>query len=81
MKFKIIEKDMKAYPGEYLLHAPTKKIVLCGSFQRARGIIRVLANGQLMEDKIENFKKIVLNAEERNKKRLNTRSCGGCKKR
>tara|TARA_B100000029_G_C17330191_1_gene871392 strand:+ start:210 stop:452 length:243 start_codon:yes stop_codon:yes gene_type:complete len=80
MKFEIIENDMKAYPGEYLLHTPTKKIVLCGAFQRGRGLIRALSNGQLMEDKIENFKKIVLNTEEQNKKRLNTRSCGGCKK-
>ena len=78
MKFQTIEENSKVFPGEYLLHKPTQQIVMCGAFKRNDGIIKVLANGRLMEDKIENFHKILLNQTERKKKQMR-RSCGGCK--
>ena len=58
MKFYDIEDDMMVYPGEYVLHTPSKQIVLCGAFKKIDGLIKGMANGTLLEDKIENFQKI-----------------------
>ena len=52
MEFQEISEDLVVYPGEYILHKPSRQIVLCGSFKRSAGVIRVMANGRLMEDKI-----------------------------
>ena len=76
MKFYDIVDESIVSPGEYLLHEPTHQIVLCGAYVKENGIIRALAQGSLMEDKIENFKKIQLNVRER-KERLKS-SCKGC---
>lgn len=78
MKFEEISKESKVYPGEYILHQPTQSIVLCGAFKRKDGTIRVMANGRLMEDKIENFKKIQLSPEEQLSRKINR--CKGCRK-
>jgi len=80
MKFLEIKEGTKVFPGEYILHEPTRQIVLCGAFKGYEGIIKVLSNGKLMEDKVENFRKIQLNKNENQKRNL-TRSCGGCKKK
>ena len=77
MKFTEIEKETKVHPGEYLLHEPTKQIVLCGSFSRKHNRIRVMGNGRIFEDKILNFKKIATTAEERRKRRYSR--CKGCR--
>ena len=64
MKFYDIEDDMIVYPGEYVLHRPSKQIVLCGAFKKTDGLFKGMANGKLMEDKIENFQQIKLTSEE-----------------
>ena len=80
MRFSEIEDSMKVYPGEYILHVPTNQVVLCGSFSRDTGSIRVLARGKMFSDKIVNFKKINLSQKER-KESKKARGCGSCKKR
>ncbi len=77
MKFQEINETAKVFPGEYLLHKPTQQIVMCGAYKKTEGTIKVLANGKLMEDSIENFRKIQVNKEEQQLRK--PRSCGGCK--
>ena len=78
MEFSKIKEETKVYPGEYLLHKPTNNIVLCGAFKREQGTIRYLAGPRLGQDKIENFRKIRLNKEERNDRKVSR--CKGCGK-
>jgi len=78
MEFIEITEDIKANPGEYIYHEPTRQIVLCGSFNRRNDQIRALARGKLFTDRIENFKKIKLNNTERKKRQVSR--CKGCKK-
>tara|TARA_Y100001973_G_C5136802_1_gene300765 strand:+ start:533 stop:766 length:234 start_codon:yes stop_codon:yes gene_type:complete len=75
MKFIDITEELKATPGEYIFHEPTKQIVLCGSFNRRKNQIRALSQGRLISDKIANFKKIELTAAERAK---SASMCKGC---
>lgn len=77
MKFQKIEENARVFPGEYLLHTPSRQIVMCGAYKKTEGIIKALKNGQLMEDKVENFRKIEREAHERAVK--DKRKCGGCK--
>jgi len=79
MKFREITDKSKVFPGEYLLHEPTKNIVIVGAFNWESDFIRVLSNGRLLEDKVAHFRKIVLTEKER--KKTIKRGCGGCKKR
>jgi len=79
MKFEEITIDSKVYPGEYLLHDPSQEIVLCGAYIKVEGKIRALRRGELLEDKVENFRKIQLNKRERKEKAV--KRCGGCKSR
>ena len=79
MEFEIIGEGVVVYPGEYILHKPSNRIVLCGAFKKDEGKIKAMMNGRLMEDSIENFQKIKLSEEERREKRAR-RGCGGCKK-
>jgi len=78
MKFQAIKKTSRVSPGEYLLHTPSQQIVLCGAIKRDEGMIRALASGRLLEDKIENFQKIFLPREELRKRKVK-RPCSGCK--
>lgn len=75
--FEIIE-PMKAVPGEYVYHDPTRQIVICGAFNRADNTIKALARGAMLVDKIENFKKIKLTPEERRVHKAKT-GCKGCR--
>ena len=77
MEFQEITSDSKVYPGEYLLHQPSQEIVLCGAYIKTEGKIRALRQGRLMEDKIENFRKIQLNKTERKERAV--KRCRGCK--
>ncbi len=78
MEFQEISDDLKVHPGEYILHQPSQQIVLVGAFKKREGLIKVLARGRLMEDKIENFKKIKLSSDEIKEKRLSRcKGCGG----
>jgi hypothetical protein len=74
-----IEENAVVYPGEYLLHIPSRQIVICGAFLKTENKIKVLKNGQLLTDNIKNFQKIRLSKKEKREKKY--RSCGGCKKR
>jgi len=76
VRFYSIEDDMTVYPGEYILHIPSKQIVLCGAFKKADGLIKGMANGSMMEDKIENFQKIKITSEEYRDSRAG--KCKGC---
>ena len=76
MEFYKIEDEANVFPGEYLLHVPSRKIVLCGAFKRTQGLIKYMAEGKVAEDKIENFNKI-----KSAKRKSQRRRCGGCKKR
>tara|TARA_R100000234_G_scaffold109917_1_gene82055 strand:+ start:1254 stop:1490 length:237 start_codon:yes stop_codon:yes gene_type:complete len=78
MEFYKITEDIKAYPGEYIYHVPTKQIVLCGSFNREQNCIRVLSRGRLFTDKIQNFQKIMV--KQREAKKYKTSGCKGCGK-
>jgi hypothetical protein len=80
MEFYDFADNITAYPGEYLLHIPSRQIVVCGAFKLEERKIKALSNGVLIEDRIENFQKIKLNKEERRQKVVN-RGCGGCKKK
>jgi len=77
MKFQEIKENAKVFPGEYLLHQPSQQIVMCGAYKKSEGLIKALKNGQLMEDKVENFRKLVRETHERKTK--SKRACGGCK--
>jgi hypothetical protein len=74
MEFEEISDDAVIYPGEFLLYIPKQAIVLCGAFKG--DTIRALENGRLIEDKVENFKKIRLNKQERKAKYVSR--CKGC---
>ena len=76
MEFYDIIDEEKAYPGEYLLYKPRMEIVLCGAYIPTQNMIRALAHGKVIEDKIHNFKKIKLNKKE--KKQRNATRCKGC---
>jgi len=78
MKFRPIEEGENVYPGEYLFHKPSHQIDMCGDLKRQEGVIKSLARGQLLEDRIENFQKIHLSDEER-KKRKFRKPCTDCK--
>tara|TARA_R110000824_G_scaffold357583_1_gene545158 strand:+ start:1082 stop:1324 length:243 start_codon:yes stop_codon:yes gene_type:complete len=79
MEFIEISEGKSVFPGEYLLYVPRQKVVVCGAFKPIEGRIRALVDGQLIEDKISNFKKIKLDKAER-KSRAAGKGCGGCKR-
>ena len=70
--------ELKATPGEYIYHIPTKQIVLCGAFNRKQNVIRVLGRGRLFSDKIQNFQKLRTTKKER--QRSYASRCKGCGK-
>ena len=74
MKFHDIAEDDQIVPGEFLLHIPTKSIVVCGAYDGVQ--IRALDGGKLFKDKIDNFKKIQITARERKTRYVPT--CKGC---
>ena len=80
MKFEEIQENMSVFPGEYLLHEPTQQIGLCGAFKKGEGTIKVLIRGRLMEDTINNFRKIKLSEAERQRQKA-SRGCMGCKQK
>ena len=65
MEFIEITKDLKASPGEYIFHIPTRQVVLCGAFNREDNTIKALGSGRLFIDKISNFQKIKMNRADR----------------
>ena len=79
MDFINIDDNSKVYPGEYLLHIPSKQVVVCGAFIKSENKIKALKNGQLITEDIKNFQKINLSQKEKRDRKY--RSCGGCKRR
>lgn len=79
MDFINIDDNSKVYPGEYLLHVPSKQVVVCGAFIKSENKIKALKNGQLITEDIKNFQKINLSQKEKRDRKY--RSCGGCKRR
>ena len=77
MEFYEITEDQKATPGEYIYHEPSMQIVLCGSFNRKNNMIKAIASGKIMSDKIDNFKKIKLDKKDLARKQAYSR-CKGC---
>jgi hypothetical protein len=77
VKFYEIEESVSVFPGEYILHEPTKQVVLCGSFNRVGNFIRVLANGKMFTDQIKNFRKIQVGNKERKDAKRKSK-CKGC---
>tara|TARA_R100000008_G_scaffold47750_1_gene28297 strand:- start:745 stop:990 length:246 start_codon:yes stop_codon:yes gene_type:complete len=80
MDFTEIGEETKVFPGEYLLHTPSNRIVVCGAFNRGDNLIRAFGNGKYVEDVIHQFKKIELTKVEQKKARK-TKRCGKCKGR
>jgi hypothetical protein len=74
-----ITEDLKVSPGEYVMHIPTKSLVLCGKFTRVQNKIRALGHRGMFEDSIENFRKIKLDQEEHLARR--EARCSKCGKR
>jgi len=74
MKFHDIGEDSNIEPGEYLLHVPSKTIVICGKYNGTS--VRALNGPRLFEDDVDNFKKITLSHRER--KSTYVASCKGC---
>ena len=64
MRHRKITPESIVEAGEYLFYEPNQQIVLCASFSSTEGLIRAFMSGRLLEDKIENFKKIELTAAE-----------------
>ena len=78
MEFQDITEDQKAAPREKIYHTPTREVVLCGSFNREKDIIKALSKGKLFSDVIKNFKKIKLTSKA--EKKAYVSRCKGCKK-
>lgn len=75
MEFQDITENHSPHPGEYILYVPSNSIVLCGAFLGDR--IKVLHNGRVVEDQVENFKKIKLNEVEKKEKFVSRcKACG-----
>ena len=77
MKFEEITETHKVTPGEYVLHEPSKEIVMCGAFNREEDFIRAIGMGRSLKDKIANFKKIRLSEEEVRDRQVS--KCKGCR--
>ena len=73
-----IDDNTKTVAGEYIYHAPTDRVVMCGSIDKNKNQIVALAGSNLFVDKINNFKKIKLSQKERQERiaRRRCRSCG-----
>ena len=76
MEFYDITEDTFPHPGEYIYYVPSRAVVLCGAYMGAR--IKALHNGKLVEDKVENFKKIKIGLKEKRQKF--TSRCKACGK-
>ena len=78
MKFVEINESAKVYPGEYLLYEPTKVVVLCGAFNRNKNMIRAYGDGKMIEDRINQFKKIEIMAKDiKANYKSKCKGCGG----
>jgi len=77
VKFKDIKEEDTVYPGEYLLHKPSRQIVVCGAYMKTKDKIKALANGRLLIDNIAEFQKLNVTKEDHANK-LKISRCKGC---
>tara|TARA_R100001079_G_C4389526_1_gene126625 strand:- start:336 stop:614 length:279 start_codon:yes stop_codon:yes gene_type:complete len=80
MEYVKIGPQTKIYPGLYLYHHPTQQIVLCSSYFEDKKIIKAMANGHFIEDKIKNFRSIQADKTKRRAFPPRKKRCGSCKK-
>ena len=78
MEFYEISSTDRVSEGEYVFHIPSETVVLCGEFSRTANNIIALSNGKLLEDTIDNFKKISMPKKAAYRTKAHRR-CGGCK--
>ena len=83
MEFVDIKEGARVFPGEYLYHKTSKKIVVCGHFSLDKNVIKALDSGKLIKGTVADFQKIQMSKKEirEQKKDAKKRSCGSCKKR
>jgi hypothetical protein len=83
MEFVDIVEGSRVFPGEYLFHKTSKKIVVCGYFNLDNKIIKALDSGKLIKGDVSDFQKIQMSKKEirDQKKDVKKRGCGSCKKR
>ena len=62
MDFEEITDDIYPHPGEWILYVPDNAFVLCGAYMGDK--IKVLHKGRVIEDKVENFKKVKVKKKE-----------------
>ena len=75
MEFEEITKETYPHPGEWVYYIPHQAFVLCGAFRGST--IKALHNGRVIEDKIQNFKKIKVNKKEQKQKFVSRcKACG-----
>jgi len=75
MEFCEITEDSYPHPGEYILYIPAQSIVICGAFMGDR--IKAIHNGRVVEDHVENFKKIKITKREKRQKFVpRCKACG-----
>ena len=78
MKFEEILDSSLLQPGEMILHTPTHTVVVYAA--QVENTVRVFMDGALLEDQLENFKKIVLTRKQFKKHQMKTKSkCKGCR--
>ena len=75
MKFEEITDSKLLRPGEMILHTPTHSVVIYAAL--FDDVVRVFLNCALLEDKLENFQKIVMSRKQY-KKHVTTSRCKGC---
>ena len=62
-----------------MFYEPLQQIGLCASQNFKDGLIQAFIGGRLLKDKMENFKKIELNAAEQKMGFVSRSGCKGCK--
>ena len=81
MEHRTITQESTLEEGEYLFYEPLQQIGLCASQNFKDGLIQAFIGGRLLKDKMENFKKIELNAAEQKMGFVSRVGCKGCKGR
>ena len=75
MEFYEITETDHPHPGEWIFHAPSQSVVLCGAYMGDK--IRARGNAGVMEDKVENFKKIKIGKSKASRGKFRSR-CKAC---
>tara|TARA_B100000131_G_scaffold245536_1_gene238344 strand:+ start:153 stop:398 length:246 start_codon:yes stop_codon:yes gene_type:complete len=76
MKFEEITDTSLLKPGEMIFHTPSDSIVVYAAL--VEDTVRVFTNGTLLEDEVQNFKKIVITKKQFKKYKISGGRCKGC---